>query len=239
MNNKPVNTLGFWAAILTALLSVAWVFAMFGVQQIVAPMPEWRGAAAYAGDFRPLHLLNLYPSLFLALTFLVLMACIHLHAPSDKKVWSLIALLMAVVYATMASINYNIQLVAVRWSLLSGESEGMAMFPQANPHSIFWALANAYVYMCLAMLFAAPVFAGGGLERWIRRLLIGAGLVAPAQLAVTVFDLSGALMLVAGPLWFIGLPAVSVLLAVLFRRGARSLEPAAHVGRYLSEAYYE
>lgn len=235
MKKNPVRVIGFWAAILTAVLSVAWVFAMFGVQQIVAPIPEWRGAAAYTDDFRPLHLLNLYPSLFLALTFLVLMACIHLYAPSEKKVWSLIALLMATVYATMASINYNIQLVAVRWSLLSGESEGVAMFPQANPHSIFWALANAYVYMCLAMLFAAPVFAGGGVERWIRRLLTAAGLVGPVQLAVTVFDLSGAFMLVAGPLWIIGLPVVSVLLALFFRRAARGVAPAGHPGGYSLE----
>jgi hypothetical protein len=51
------------------------------------------------------------------------------------------------VYATMASINYNIQLVSVRRTLLNGESDGIAMFPLANPDSIGRALGNSYVYM--------------------------------------------------------------------------------------------
>ena len=42
------------------------------------------------------------------------------------------------------------------------------MFVMGNSHSIFWALMLDYVFMNLAMLFAAPVFGGGKLERWIR-----------------------------------------------------------------------
>ena len=61
----------------------------------------------------------------------------------------------------MASINYIVQLTVVRLSILNRETDGLAMFVMGNPHSIFWALASAYIFMNLAMLFAAPVFEGG------------------------------------------------------------------------------
>jgi hypothetical protein len=217
-----VTRLGFWTAILSAVFSAGWAVSMFGVQQVLAPMPAWRGASAYAQDFRPLQLLNLYPSLFLALAFLGLLACIYAYAPPDKKIWSLIALCVGVLYATMASVNYNVQFVAVRQSLLAGETDGIAMLPQANPHSIFWALANAYAYMSLAMLLLVPVFTGGRLERWIRWLLVAAGLSGPAQLAVTLFDVNGIVMLLFGPLWIVATPMVCAQLAVLFRRAGRA-----------------
>lgn len=138
------------------------------VQNSVAPMPAWRGAVAYVSEFTPIHQLIFWPSLLLAPAFVALMACIHMYSPEERKVWSLTGLAVGVVYAAMASINYNIQLVAVRQSLLARESAGLEMFVQANPHSIFMSLANSYVYMCLAMFFSGQVFSDSGLERWRR-----------------------------------------------------------------------
>jgi hypothetical protein len=70
----------------------------------------------------------------------------------------------------------------------------------------------------VALLFAAPVFAGQGLERRIRRLFVVMGLVGAAQLAVGVFDLPGSLSVIYGPAWIVGIPLVAALLAVVFRR---------------------
>ena len=88
-----------------------------------------------------------------------------------------------VVYAVMASLNYIVQLTVVRLSILNKETDGLAMLVMGNPHSIFWALASAYVFMNLAMLFAAPVFEGGKLERCIRWLFYANG----ASVIVTIF----------------------------------------------------
>ena len=62
---------------------------------------------------------------------------------------------------------------------MGGETDELAARASGNPHSIFWALVSAYVFMNLAMLFAAPVFQGGKLETWVRRffLLNGASMV--------------------------------------------------------------
>lgn len=211
--------LGFWSAILTALLSAGFGVAMI-VQNAIAPV-EWRGAAAYVVAYDPIHQLSLYPSLFLAPAYIVLMACVHVCTAEDMKVWSLIGLALGVLYGTMASVNYLIQLVAVRQSLQSGEIAGIEMLLQANPHSIFLALANSYAYMCLSMAFAGPVFDGAGIERWVRSLFLAQGLVAPVQLAYALLDLS-MVVLVVGAIWAIGAPVAFALLAVVFRRAARA-----------------
>jgi hypothetical protein len=82
----------------------------------------------------------------------------------------------ALIYAVMASINYLMQLTVVRLSIVNKETDGLAMFVMGSSHSIFWALASAYVFMNLAMLFTAPIFYGGRLERWICWLFIANGL---------------------------------------------------------------
>lgn len=125
------------------------------------------------------------------------------------------------VYATMASINYNIQLVSVRRTLLNGESGGIAMFPLANPDSIGRALGNSYVYMSLARFFAAFVFTATGLEHWIKWLLLAAGLAAPMQLVWSLFDVSYLLEASLLP-WIAGAVGAPPPLAVLFRRARRT-----------------
>jgi hypothetical protein len=77
-----------------------------------------------------------YPSILLAPVFLVLLASIRISARAEKMVWSLSALTIGILYTTMASINYNIQLVSVKDSLLSGETDGLAKFLIASSHSI-------------------------------------------------------------------------------------------------------
>lgn len=122
----------------------------------------------------------------------------------------------------MASINYNIQLVSVRPSIISGESDGLAMFLQANPHSITGALANSYAYMGLAMLCAAFVFGGGRLERWTKAVLITGGFTAPLMFAYSIFDLNVLLLVLSVVPWLVGAVGGSVLLALLFRQSAAS-----------------
>jgi hypothetical protein len=58
-------------------------------------------------------------------------------------------------------------------SVQSGETQGLSLFTQYNPHGFFIALeALAYLMMTAAFLFAAPVFAGGKVERVIRGLFV-------------------------------------------------------------------
>lgn len=162
---RSVSQVGFWSAVLATLFSIG-----YGITLIVTMIsmsatatgtsPGWRGIESFVASFQPIQMLSLIPSLLLAPTFVVLMVSLHYYASPDKKIWSHLGVAFALIYAAMASINYLLQLTVVRLSIVNKEIDGLAMFVMGNPHSIFWALASAYIFMNLAMLFAAPVFGG-------------------------------------------------------------------------------
>jgi hypothetical protein len=148
------------------------------------------------------------------------MVSIHYYATYEKKVWSQLGIAFAIVYAVMASLNYIVQLTIVRFSIMNKETDGLAMFVMGNPHSIFWALASAYVFMNLAMLFAAPVFEGGKLERWIRWLFYANGASAIVTIFGVVVDSPPIYLLGSLVPWCVVFSLATILLAVLFRRAS-------------------
>ena len=234
--SAALKQLGFWSAVLAAVFSIGYGLAV--IVMIIATStstttaaPGWQGVEAYLAVFQPIVMLPLIPSLLLAPTFVVLMVCVHSYASNTKKLWSQLGLAFAIVYAAMACINYIVQLTVVRLSILNRETDGLAMFVMGNPHSIFWALASAYVFMNLAMLFAAPVFGGGKLERWIRWLFLANG----ASAIITIFGIvvDSPLIYLLGSLvpWCVIFSAATILLAVLFRRIGRIDESAMHQER--------
>ena len=172
---RSVYQLGFWSAVLATLSSLGYGIAVIimmisSITATAGTPPGWHGIETFVASFQSIQMLPLIPSLVLAPAFIVLMVSIHYYAAHEKRMWSQLGIAFAIVYAVMASLNYIMQLTVVRFSILNKETDGLAMFVMGNPHPIFWALASAYVFMNLAMLFAAPVFEGGRLERCIRGL---------------------------------------------------------------------
>lgn len=229
---RSVRQLGFWSAALATLSSIGYGIAVIimMISSITAAAdtpPGWHGIEAFVASFQFIQMLPLIPSLVLAPTFIVLMVSIHYYAAQEKRIWSQLGIAFAIVYAVMASLNYIMQLTVVRLSILNKETDGLAMFVMGNSHSIFWALASAYVFMNLAMLFAAPVFEGGGLERCIRRLFYANG----ASVIVTIFGViadSPPIYLLGSLVpWCVVFSLATTLLAVLFRRASLAGAPMA------------
>jgi hypothetical protein len=153
------------------------------------------------------------------------MSFIYHLAPEDKKIWGLIGLAIAIVYSAMASINYNIQAVAVRQSLATGQTMGIAMLLPDHPHGVFLALANSYVYMGLAMFFAAFVFSGSRLVNWVRWIFLLQFLTALGQVRWTMFDLPMSIFIGTSMAWVVGPPLGFILLAVHFRNSSVTSSP--------------
>jgi hypothetical protein len=176
-------------------------------------------------SFVPMDYIWLYPGFLLGPAFVVLMACIHHYASDDKKVFSQIGLSFAVVYAAVITTDYFVQLAVLQSSLLSGETAGLSLFTQYNPHGIFIALeCLGYLMMSVALLFAGAVFAGGRLERAIRWLfvtgfvlavgfLVGLSLLKYEIVAfeVTILTINWIVLIISG-----------ALLSVVFKRAGRS-----------------
>jgi hypothetical protein len=216
--------LGFWAAILTVV--VAAVFAVVGIATPPRSGPFCGSACVTypyvdVAQFIPGDYLWLVPGILLAPILVVLMACIHAFAAEQKKIYGRIGLSFAVVYAVIIMVDYFLQLAVVAPSLQSGETEGLSLLTQYDPHGLFIALESlAYLMMTVALLFAAPVFMGGRVERAIRALFALSfvlAVVAFVGLALLGQDLVAFEVTVLMINWGV-LIASGALLSVVFRR---------------------
>ena len=220
--------LGFWTAIVTIV-----VVAVFAV--VAIPTPPRSGpfcasaCVAYpyvdVAQFIPGDYLWLLPGILLAPTFVVLMACIHAYAPEPKKIYSRIGLAFSLVYAVVILVDYYLQLTVVVPNLQAGETDGLSLFTQYHPRGLFIALETlGYSMLTIALLFAAPVFAGGRAERAIRALFTLSfvlAVVAFVGLALLGHDLVAFEVTVLMINWIV-LIASGLLLGIVFRRAAQS-----------------
>ncbi len=230
---------GFWAATVTVLITAT--FAVLGVSTPARSGPfcaTWGCIPAPYTDvaqYIPGDYIWLIPGLLLVPSFVVLMASIHAWAPEPRRIFSRVALAFAVAYAVVVSVDYFVQIAVIVPSLQSGETESLSLFTQYNPHGMFIAgEALGYLTMSLALMFAAPVFAGGRIESAIRWLFGSAPVLAVAALVglwIVGGDLVAFEVSVLSINWFV-LIASGALLCVMFRRAGRSRGPL-HLGRDL------
>ena len=222
-----VSRIGFWSSVFATVCSIGYgITAIVVLISSLATATEtssgWSGIVSYVASFQPISMLPLIPSLLLVPAFIVLMVSIHYYAAVDKKIWSHLGIVFTLIYAVMASINYITQLTVVRLSILNNETDGLAMFVMGNSHSIFWALASAYVFMNLAMLFAAPIFDGGKLERSIRWLFYANGASTIVTLYGVVADSPQIYLMGSLVPWCVVFSWATILLAVMFKRTERT-----------------
>jgi hypothetical protein len=223
---SDATRLGFWAAVLTVLVTAAFAGAgvttparsgPFCVSECVA-YPYVDVARFIPGDY-----LWLVPGIMLVPIFVVLMACIHAYAAAPQRIYSRIALSFALVYAVVLAVDYFVQFAVVVPSLQAGETDGLTMLTQYNPHGLFIALESlGYFAMSVAFLFAAAAFSGGRVERAIRGLFVlGFTLTVAALiwLGILGHDFVAFEVIVLTINWTV-LIAGGVLLSVLFRRRA-------------------
>ncbi len=221
---KSATRLGYWSAVLTAVVA-ATSFAS-GVATPARSGPFCASACVThpytnVAAFIPVDYIWLFPTFLLAPIFVVLMASVHTRAADDRKVFSQIALSFAVMYAVVIAIDYFTQFTVVIPSLLSGETAGLSLFTQYDPHGIFVALEGlGYLMMSAAFLFAAAVFSRGRLERAVRWLFVISFTLAIGSFVVLSwlrYDIVAFEVAILTINW-ITLIVAGVLLSVLFRR---------------------
>lgn len=209
-------TLGFWAALLTAIFTVLFVIATF----VFLP-PDWQGIESYARSFNSLQLASVVPPLLFALTILVLMVSLRYYAAEDKKIFTTLGIVFSIPYATIIWINAYLQLFVVRLNIQGGELESLAILAMPNIHSVFYALeAVGYGFLSAATFAVSPVFSGGRLARWIRILFIAIGILGFYGVVIVLFD-KPVLILAGLGLWNLLFPIAMVLVCIFFRRASR------------------
>jgi hypothetical protein len=146
------------------------------------------------------------------------MVAVHAYASPDFKTYSFTALIFMILLAGISS-SVHFVVLTVRSQI---EATGLTWVPLFL--SFTWP-SVAYTldilawdwFFALSMLFAAPVFKAGGLERTVRTLMIVSGVVSLAGLiGVPLADMNVRNIGIIG--YGVVAPVVFLLLAILFGR---------------------
>lgn len=223
IKNSLAVRLGFWSATLSAVTFVVFTAAFIAIP-LSGPLYVWDNLAGYLDYVRGGHTFWQDLARWMMLLFgplvVILFAVLHELAEGERRLLAHIALAFAAIFAALTGINYFIQLSAVRLAVAQDVTAGLEQIVQANPISAVAAVnvLGWSLFFGLASLFAAPLFAGKGLNTFIRIcfllngamcLLGGLGYVLDNKMLVFVtlnFGMGGAVL---G--WAVGL-------AVWFRR---------------------
>lgn len=159
---KTAARLGFSFSLITAILTVL----TFGMAITTPPLS---GPFCPGGCFQypyndivsrfPRDYFWMYPAILLSFTYLSTMTALYFFTPFGKKIFGLLGLLFAFFSAMVLSVNYFVQVSVVQPSLLAGETEGIALLTQFNPHGIFIVAEEiGFFVMGLSFFCFIPVF---------------------------------------------------------------------------------
>lgn len=218
--NQSIFKIGFWSSLLTAILNL-WYLIAFIIYQPILHAP-WSGIDSYAESFKQLPFIAwVIPCFLLTLAFLTMIITVFILVEGENKIWSLLALVFAVIYTTILSTNYYIQMTVVQHNLINKMTDGISLWLYANyyPYTIPGALEGVgYLFMCLSFLCVSKVFKHGKLEHWIRWLFIATGISGLVVFTDPLFKLPLILTLIDAGIAGIVLTIGPILLAVLFKR---------------------
>ncbi len=175
--NRLAAQLGFWAALLSAATFVGYTVCYFAILAS-GPLFLWSGLQDYVrlvqGHSQFFADLARLLMLCFAALFVVLLNAIYEYACQEHKILARTALCFGLGFAALVGVNYFVQLSTVRLAIAKGEWQGLEQIVQANPISAVAAvnMLGWTVFLGLASLFAAPVFAGGRLQMGIRWALL-------------------------------------------------------------------
>jgi len=127
-------------------------------------------------------------------------------------------------YAVYVNLNYVVQLTTVIPRSLQSSLDEIRVLDQ-TPHSLFWDVDGlGYIFMGLSTLFAVPVFAKTGIEKWLRWFFLANGILIPVIACVYFYPTFSTTLLLLGSPWVITAPGSILLLAIFFKRKPRSEE---------------
>lgn len=92
--------------------------------------------------FVPRDYLRMYPALLMTVIFVALSVYIHHWVPPARRLFSAIGVCLTVIAAVALVLDYAVQLTVMQGSLRAGETAGLSLLSQYNPHGLFIGLEN-------------------------------------------------------------------------------------------------
>lgn len=173
---KPGSSLskfGLSAAFLTTLLTIITFGIAVSTPPLSGPLCTVDGFSYPYLDIAsrfPRDYYWMFPAILLSISTLMLIVAVYQVTPSEKKHFSLVSVLIATMSSLILFLTYFVQLSVIQPALLVGESDGISMLSQYNPHGLFIVMEEAgFSLLIISLLFLTPVFSSTTkVERVIR-----------------------------------------------------------------------
>lgn len=227
---RAAARLGYWSALLTAILAAVTLGIAIATPPISGPFcvsgcvgyPYTDIVARFPRDYY-----WMYPAMLLMVALIVWAVAVYHQAPPARRALAQAGAALAGMAAAVILLDYFVQVTVVQPSLLQGELDGISLLTQYNPHGAFIALEElGYLLMSLSFALLAPAFAGASrTEKALRGVLWAACGLSAVALAATaaIYGLAREyrfeVMVIS--IDFLALMAAGALSASLFHRAVR------------------
>ncbi len=189
--NASIDRIGFWSAIVVTIF-----LALSGVTSSAK-----------------IYLISNLTGFILTSSFLIAIICIYYSIPEDKKIFGHIGIAFAIIYATLISTNYFIQLTFVRFGAFNTD-----ILSITNPQSMMMTIELlGYFFMGLSTLFISPVFEPGRLNQSLRWLFVFNGILGIGGAISFAFNLDWRMLIGGLIIWTIVMTITTALLAYWFK----------------------
>lgn len=191
---NDIKKFSFYTAILTSLFALVTFVVASTTAPITGPFCK-ANCISYPYDNVVSQFPKDYYWMFLAIVFmtlyLILFVCLQHLVREEKKLFVHVATIFAIMSAVIIISCYFVQISVIQPSLMNGETVGIALITQYNPHGVFIALEEiGYIFMGISFLFAALTFSNKSrLENSIRRVFAIGFIFTLAVFTITVLSL--------------------------------------------------
>jgi hypothetical protein len=153
---------GWYVSLITAILTII----SFGIAICTPPLsgPFCSGSCFeypftdIAGRF-PRDYYWMYPAIILSFSYLTMMIALYHTIPAEKRLFGMLGVAFAIMASFTLASNYFIQVSVVQPALLAGETDGISLISQFNPHGIFIVLEEiGFTLMVISFFVLVPVF---------------------------------------------------------------------------------
>ena len=194
-NNRNTARFGYYVSIITTILAVT----TFGIAICTPPLS---GPFCIDGCFQypyndiisrfPRDYYWMFFAIILSFSYLIMMLCVHHFTSNEKKLFSLIGVSFAIISTLILSLDYFVQVSFIQPSLLAGETQGIAVLSQYNPHGVFIILEEmGFTTMNISFLCMVPALSNSNrLEKKLRWTFIISFILMLVSL-VTVLIVNG------------------------------------------------
>lgn len=232
-----VTRFGLWLSILAGAAALAaFAIAITTAPARSGPFCLVESCITYpytdAAAFVPIEYLWMYPAALMAPLFVMVVISVQSLLAPERRPLTRFAAFFGAVSAIVLAVNYFIQFTVVEPSLLKGETEGLSLFSQYNPHGVFIALEDlGFLSLGISFLFAGTaVGSGSAVARAIRVICVVAAVMDIGALVVLglIFgsELEYRFEVAAILIDWVAMIPIGILFAIFFVQSRRSVDVA-------------